>query len=164
VDYQALSGTVIIPAGATMVNLTITPIDDTAVEGNETVVLTLTPGSGYSVGTPGSGTATIWDSDSTTTISSVTVPYVDSKSSSVAWLTDVPADSQVEYGTTTTYGSSTTLDSTMITNHTMKLSGLKSGTTYHFRVKSKNSAGTAAASTDYTFKTLIGAPGRIRRK
>ena len=79
-------------------------------------------------------------------------------------MTDVPADSQVDYGTTTTYGISTTLDSAMITNHTMKLSGLKSGTTYHFRVKSKNSAGTAVASTDYSFKTLIGPPGRIRRK
>jgi len=163
-DYQTLSGSVVIPAGATSATIMVTPIDDTAVEGNETVVVTLTTGSSYNLGTPSSGTATILDNDSTTIISSVTVPYVDSKSSSVAWLTNVPADSQVEYGTTTAYGSLTTLITTLTTNHTVKLTGLRSSTLYHFRVKSKSSSGGAATSGDYTFKTLIGAPGKPRIK
>jgi hypothetical protein len=41
-DYTALSGTVTIPAGSTTATITIPVIDDVVVEGNETVVITLT--------------------------------------------------------------------------------------------------------------------------
>ncbi len=41
-DYTALSGTVTIPAGATTATITIPVIDDAVVEGNETVIITLT--------------------------------------------------------------------------------------------------------------------------
>jgi hypothetical protein len=47
-DFAALSGTVTIPAGQTMASIVVTPIDDTVVEGTETVLLALTgstPGS-----------------------------------------------------------------------------------------------------------------------
>src|SRR5207253_444306 len=53
-DYTALSGSVTIPAGAASAPITVTPVDDTAVEPDETVVLTLAPGGGYQVGAPGS--------------------------------------------------------------------------------------------------------------
>ena len=54
VDYVTLSGTVTIPAGATFVDVVVTPIDDTLVETYEYVTLTLSAGSGYQVGTPSS--------------------------------------------------------------------------------------------------------------
>jgi hypothetical protein len=62
-DYQSLSGTVNIPAGAASATVTVTPIDDTTVEDNETVILTLSPKSGYTVGSPDSATVTIADND-----------------------------------------------------------------------------------------------------
>ena len=43
VDYQQLTGSVEMPAGAGAVPLTITPIDDSLVEGNETVLVRIVP-------------------------------------------------------------------------------------------------------------------------
>ena len=50
-DYQTLSGSVTIPAGAPGVDLPITPMQDALAEGTETLVLTLEPGA-YSRGAP----------------------------------------------------------------------------------------------------------------
>jgi hypothetical protein len=58
-----LSGSATIPAGAAATSVTITPIDDTAVEGDETVVLTLSANTAYTVGSPSSATVTITDND-----------------------------------------------------------------------------------------------------
>jgi hypothetical protein len=52
---------VTIPAGSASVNVTVTPVDDALVEGPETVILTLEAGSGYTRGSPSSGTVTIAD-------------------------------------------------------------------------------------------------------
>lgn len=47
------------------VTVTITPIDDTATEGLESVILTITTGTGYTVGTQSAATLTIADNDGT---------------------------------------------------------------------------------------------------
>jgi len=75
------------------------------------------------------------------------------RSASITWTTDVPADSQVEYGTTASYGSRSTLNTTLVINHSVGLSGLLRGTTYHCRVYSRNSAGQLTISGDFTFTT-----------
>lgn len=63
-DYTpTLSGSVTIDAGQTTATITITPIDDALLEGNETVVLSLTTGDGYTVNSPRSATITIADND-----------------------------------------------------------------------------------------------------
>ena len=62
-DYTALSGTVAVPGGATSVDIPVAITDDTANENDETVILTLTQGSGYTVGSPNSHTLTITDND-----------------------------------------------------------------------------------------------------
>jgi Calx-beta domain/Domain of unknown function DUF11 len=64
-DFTALSGTVTIPAGSTTANINIPVINDVVVEGNETVILTLTSvTSGLAtLGTPLSATNTIADND-----------------------------------------------------------------------------------------------------
>jgi uncharacterized repeat protein (TIGR01451 family) len=46
--------------------VSLTPINDVLVEGNETVILTLTAGSGYNLGVPSSATGTIIDNDTAT--------------------------------------------------------------------------------------------------
>ncbi len=62
-DYDTLSGSVTIPAGASAANITVTPIADSLVEGNETVTLTLAAASGISLGTS-SATVNIADGNS----------------------------------------------------------------------------------------------------
>ena len=62
-DYQALSGTVVILAGQNSASIMVTPIDDAESEGTETVVLTLSPGPGHSIGSPSNGTVTIADDE-----------------------------------------------------------------------------------------------------
>lgn len=61
-DYLAIGPNVTIPAGATSVQVTVTPILDANSEGNETVVLTLVGTGNYDVGNPGTATITIRDS------------------------------------------------------------------------------------------------------
>src|SRR5699024_10833110 len=74
-------------------------------------------------------------------------------SARVTWLTNENADTQVDYGLTTAYGTTTTLDSTMSHGHAVALNGLTSGTTYHYRVRSRGAAGNHAVSADRTFST-----------
>ena len=62
VDYNTLSGSVVIPAGSSSVSLTVTPKDDTLVEGTESVVLTILSTADYTVGTA-SATVNIADND-----------------------------------------------------------------------------------------------------
>jgi hypothetical protein len=76
------------------------------------------------------------------------------KSTAVTWTTDELSDSQVEYGPTNIYGNQTPVASQFVTAHTISLAGLLPGTTYHFRVKSRDGAGNLATSADQTFRTL----------
>jgi hypothetical protein len=72
----------------------------------------------------------------------------------IAWQTSVPANAQVQYGTTSSYGAVTPVDSTITTSHQVTLSGLKPGTTYHFRADSTDTKNNTAKSNDMTFATL----------
>jgi len=74
-------------------------------------------------------------------------------SADISWITDEPADTQVEYGTTTAYGLMTPLDTATTTAHSASLSGLTASTTYHYIVKSKDESGNLATSTDHMFAT-----------
>ena len=72
-DYTATSsgtlnfggGTVVFPSGSATVTVTLTPVDDRLVEGNETATLTMASGTGYDLaGSPATGTIT--DNDTAT--------------------------------------------------------------------------------------------------
>src|SRR5262249_18914814 len=86
-------------------------------------------------------------------ISNVASGNVTQTTATVSWATDVLADSQVEYGTTTSYGNLTALDSTFVTSHTQSLSGLSASTAYHYRVRSRGQNGVLGTSGDFTFST-----------
>ncbi len=61
-DYLALPPGILIPPGSTSAVVVVTPAgDDGVAEGDETVILTLAPGSYYTAGTPASATVTIAD-------------------------------------------------------------------------------------------------------
>ena len=74
-------------------------------------------------------------------------PVFGGTSATISWMTDIPADTQVKYGTTTSYGilSALTDSGTPVTSHELTLSGLTPSTLYHFAVMS--SASTTNAST-----------------
>jgi len=85
-DYAVLPTSVTFPAGAPTVNVPVTPIDDSLVENNETVVLTLTGSLGYQVGSPASATVTIVSDDVAPdlTVSSISAPFTAGAGSTVA--------------------------------------------------------------------------------
>ena len=63
-DYTpTLASPAVILAGQSFVDITITPVDDTDIEGPETVILTLGDTGSYDVGSPASATITITDND-----------------------------------------------------------------------------------------------------
>src|SRR5467141_2725551 len=78
---------------------------------------------------------------STLDITNVQAASITTSASQVVWTTNVPANSSVDYGTTTAYGNSTPVDSAMVTSHQMTLSGLAAGTTYYYQVNSTDSKG-----------------------
>lgn len=86
-------------------------------------------------------------------ISGAIVSSITTTSAMISWTTDVAATSQVEYGTTVSYGSMTTLNSTLVTSHSQTLTGLTTGTAYHYRLHSKNSSGTETVNGDAVFST-----------
>jgi regulation of enolase protein 1 (concanavalin A-like superfamily)/chitodextrinase len=73
-------------------------------------------------------------------------------SATVAWTTDEPADSRVEYGPTTAYGESRS-DATLTTAHSLNLTGLACETSYHYRVSSADANANRSTGTDRTFTT-----------
>ena len=75
-DYVSPPLSATIPPGAMSVDVVIVPIDDTNVEGNETVNVTLRTSASYVVGTPSSGTVTIVSDDvaADLVVSSVVAP------------------------------------------------------------------------------------------
>ena len=86
-------------------------------------------------------------------ISSVGTSGITTTGGTVTWTTDVGATTQVEYGTTTSYGTLTTLNSSLVTSHSVALTGLSLGTLYHYRAHSKNSGGVESISGDFAFAT-----------
>src|SRR5882757_6774494 len=90
---------------------------------------------------------------STLTIINVAAANATPTSVGIDWQTNAPANSQVEYGTTTSYGSTTPVDSTMVTSHQLTVSGLNPGTVYHCRVHSADAQNHSAVSGDLPCST-----------
>jgi hypothetical protein len=72
VTLSADSLTLTFDPGAATSTLTLTPVDDSAVEGPESVTMTIAAGSGYTAGSPSSAAGTIADNDVAPTVSVAT--------------------------------------------------------------------------------------------
>jgi hypothetical protein len=81
---------------------------------------------------------------------------IGSATATIFWNTYKPATTQLMYGKTTSYGQSSDLDKNLVLSHTVNLTNLQPGTTYHFRTRSVDSAGNAGSRHDLTFTTLPG--------
>jgi hypothetical protein len=70
----------------------------------------------------------------------------------ITWTTDIPGDSELEYGTGS-YSERTPIDSSLTTTHTVSIANLQPGTTYHYRVISAGEDQFLQMSTDAIFTT-----------
>lgn len=86
-------------------------------------------------------------------ISSIKTSSITASAATISWTTDKTSSSQVSYGKTNTYGQLSSLNSTLVTAHTVTLTGLAGNTQYHFQVISKDANGNSAASGDQNFTT-----------
>jgi hypothetical protein len=73
-------------------------------------------------------------------------------SATITWTTNENSTSVVNYGRSASYGSVSN-SSSLTTSHSVTLSGLSSGTTYHYKVSSSDASGNNTDSSDYTFTT-----------
>ena len=84
-------------------------------------------------------------------ISSVADEALSNSSARVTWTTDDSSNSTVFYGTTLSYGNSNG-QATLLTSHSITLSGLQQNTTYFYYVSSSNAGGTnTSGNGDNTF-------------
>ncbi len=91
----------------------------------------------------------------TLNISVIETTSITTSGATITWQTDLPSDSQIEYGDSENLGTLTTLDTTMTTNHSVTLTGLSQNTNYIFKVKSKPvGASLQTVSANQEFDTL----------
>ncbi len=71
----------------------------------------------------------------------------------ISWSTDVPATTQVAYGTTTALGQLSPLQPALVVSHGVTLTGLNPGTTYYFVAQSTNASSVSGYSAQFSFTT-----------
>ncbi len=90
--------------------------------------------------------------DDSSIIHNVTTENISSDSLFINWETIIETNAEIQYGETTDYGSSLFI-SEYKDSHTQKITGLKSGVIYHFRIIASNSNSEKFLSADYEFYT-----------
>ncbi|RJE87540.1 hypothetical protein D3P07_14540 [Paenibacillus sp. 1011MAR3C5] len=92
------------------------------------------------------------DANAPPVLGNVRVEAIGDNKATIKWETNQPATSEVQYGLSSAYGM--TAGSTVLkTSHSVELTGLAAGTTYHFRVRSLNAGSIAAVSGNASFTT-----------
>ena len=137
-SYTVLSGQSTASLAATAVNLNGATVQDSA-GNNASLSLSGIVQSGPAI----TGTAPVISSIASSTIGTV---------ASITWTTDQNSTSQVVYGLTSSYGSASS-SASLVTSHSIRLTGLATSTMYHFAVVSTNGGGQTSTSTDQTFTT-----------
>jgi len=119
-----------------------------------TQTITVTPGSSDActvAASSGGGSAPAGDTTAPS-ISGIEAVPADT-TAVISWDTNESSISWLFYGLDTDYGSEEVTTS-YFTSHSVELTGLTAETTYHYQVKSKDSAGNIGTYTDKTFTTL----------
>jgi hypothetical protein len=138
-DYHAGPSSVTIPAGAAFIEFVLDPINDPIAEANpaETVVATVQPATGYSVGSPNSATVTITE-DETLALTAPLLYYAQPASATsvtLKWLdvfeTETKFRVQHRLAGATAW---TTKDNLAANTATYTVTGLTTGHLYEFRV------------------------------
>ena len=79
--------------------------------------------------------------------------HISENSASIAWSTNLPAKSYIEYGLTSSYGNQTSITDRHYYTHLHQLKNLILGSTYHYRTVSEDERGNIIYSSDSTFIT-----------
>ena len=79
-------------------------------------------------------------------ITSVTATPNFGGTATITWTTNKPANSRVDYGTSASSLNLNVASATLVTAHSLTLTGLNAGTTYHFRVTSVDAMGNNSTS------------------
>lgn len=89
------------------------------------------------------------------TLSAIKVTNLSVNTATITWTTNEASDSYVDYATSKAYFL-TAGKGDLVTSHSVVLDSrfLEPGTTYHFMVRSKDSSGNEAKSSDQTFSTV----------
>ncbi len=112
--FGASSGTVIIANGTSSASVTVVPVPDSELETNETIILTVIPGTGYVSGSPSSQTGTINNDDTGVSDPLVAITglnHLDNDGFSFVAVKDIPANTKIYFtensfnNTTLTFGS-----------------------------------------------------------
>ncbi|MEK7463686.1 MAG: PKD domain-containing protein [Patescibacteria group bacterium] len=91
-------------------------------------------------------------------LSAITTQSVGSDQATITWNTDEASDSAIYYSTTSPVilddeDTASVTDSSLVTSHSLSATDLVASTTYHFLVQSKDSAGNAATSSEFSLTT-----------
>ena len=92
-------------------------------------------------------------------IFNVVVSGVTANEATISWETDEPSNSAVAYGITTNYEIGQESASSLVTQHTITLTGLDPETTYHFEPSSIDSSGNSGVGGDFVFITAAAPSG-----
>ncbi len=116
----------------------------------------------FNEGTPASvykgGLFTVKDVTAPQIVAGPTVVGRTASTATILWATDEPSTGKIEYGETASYGQ-VEESGVLEKNHLAILTGLYSGTTYHFRVSSTDASGNGPTqSADQTFQTILEQP------
>jgi hypothetical protein len=91
------------------------------------------------------------------TISNVQVLSVTDRLAVIAWITNEPADSAIDYGTSVSYGQRVSYQH-FVLMHSLAITGLSPSTIYHFRVSSKDPSGNGPSFSKNYFFTTASSP------
>ena len=79
---------------------------------------------------------------------------VSTSSAVISWQTDELSDSFVEHGVSISFGLGPVFSETLTQSHELTITDLTPGTSYYYRIKSKDGAGNRAVSEEYRVRTL----------
>jgi hypothetical protein len=157
-DYGTLSGTATIPAGSASTVFSVSPIEDSLNEGNETVVATVSADPAYGVGSPSSATVNIADNDvppaPPAAPSGLTARAVSRSQVNLAWTDNSSNEDgfEIEYSTNGTTWLSLTVTGRDV--RSFSAIGLAANTRYYFRVRAFDDVlGVSAWSNTVNVKT-----------
>ncbi len=128
------------------------PRDELYLDNFKLAKTTVGANDGYDLVAPPGSTAPPPSDTTPPVISNVQAINVDNSTATITWTTNEDSDSTVNYGLTTGYGTNAA-DATRVTSHSLTLTGLAQGTTYNYRVQSKDAANNTGSSGNLTFAT-----------
>jgi hypothetical protein len=155
--------------GATTAYGSSSPVDSSFVTSHSVTISGLVPGTTYNFEVVSENVAALTtispNGTFVTSASNATPPYVgyvafwgvNNSGVTISWSTDVPANTELAYGTTSALGQLTPVQAGLANSHGVVLTGLNPGTTYYFVAESTGANGATGYSTTYSF-TTSGAP------